>query len=379
MKMIKSKTWLGIYLLFNVVILGGILGAVIYIDPFMHYHKPYTEEFFYGLDNPRSMNDGIIKHFDYDAVIIGTSMTENFKTSEFDALFERNSIKVPFAGGTYKEINQNVKTILETHKNVKTIVRCLDTDAFFDDKDAMRTDLGEYPVYLYNNNPIDDVFYVLNRDVLYTRCWNMLMHKYEGGSPGITSFDDYTKWPADVAFGKNAVLQNHPDFSPSALNEELTEAEKLRICDNIEMNVTMIADEYPDVDFYYFFPPYSAVWWGNKVNSGLLDKEIQAEKVIIEKILQYKNIHLFSWNDQFNLTTDLNNYRDDAHYGKWVNSWMLTQMWQGHGIITANNYEDYLKREYDFYRKYNYNELYYQTDYSTDDYAMALVKGKEDD
>lgn len=124
------------------------------------------------------------------------------------------------------------------------------------------------------------------------------------------------------------------------------------------MNVTMIADEYSDVDFYYFFPPYSAVWWGKKVNLGLLDKEIQAEKIIIEKILPYKNIHLFSWNDQFNLTTDLNNYRDDAHYGEWINSWMLTQMWQGSGIITENNYEDYLKREYNFYDKYNYNELY---------------------
>lgn len=193
MKMIKPKMWLWIYVLFNVIIFGGILGTVIYINPFMHYHEPYTEEFFYELDNPRSMNDGIIKHFDYDAVIIGTFMTENFKTSEFDALFERNSIKVPFAGGTYKEINQNVKTILETHANVKTVVRCLDMDAFFDNKDAMRTDLGEYPVYLYNNNPIDDVYYVLNRDVLYTRCWNMVKQKYKGVSPGITSFDNYTK------------------------------------------------------------------------------------------------------------------------------------------------------------------------------------------
>ena len=47
------------------------------------------------------------KHFDYDAIITGTSMTENFLSSEFDSLFGVNSVKTTFSGASYKEINQN--------------------------------------------------------------------------------------------------------------------------------------------------------------------------------------------------------------------------------------------------------------------------------
>ena len=82
----KNKTWL---LTFSVVVLVcvvAISSVTIYVDPYMHYHKPLTNKYFYVLDNQRSQNNGIIKHFEYDAVITGTSMTETFKTSEMDKI-----------------------------------------------------------------------------------------------------------------------------------------------------------------------------------------------------------------------------------------------------------------------------------------------------
>ena len=77
----------------------GLCTAV--IDPLFHYHRPLSF-LSYPLHNQRYQNDGILRHFDYDAIIIGTSMTENFKTSEFDRLWNLSSIKVPFNGGHYK-------------------------------------------------------------------------------------------------------------------------------------------------------------------------------------------------------------------------------------------------------------------------------------
>lgn len=72
----KSKYWIAGWL----VIVGlelATLGIWVYrIDPYMHFHKPDTARYFYSLDNQRSQNDGITKHFDYDALITGTSMTE---------------------------------------------------------------------------------------------------------------------------------------------------------------------------------------------------------------------------------------------------------------------------------------------------------------
>lgn len=57
-----------------------------------HYHAP-LKFLSYPLVNERYQNNGIVRHFDYDSVITGTSMTENFKTSEAQKLFGSDFIK----------------------------------------------------------------------------------------------------------------------------------------------------------------------------------------------------------------------------------------------------------------------------------------------
>ena len=105
----KVKIWLISWLIIVVSALS-VLGFWVYkIDPFFHYHKPDLEGYFYPLNNERSQNDGISKYFDYDALISGTSMTQNFRTTEADKIFGCNSIKVAYSGGSYKEINDNIE------------------------------------------------------------------------------------------------------------------------------------------------------------------------------------------------------------------------------------------------------------------------------
>ena len=127
----KAKVWLISWLVIVISALS-VFGYWVYkIDPYFHYHKPDLDKYFYTLNNQRSQNDGIIKHFDYDAIITGTSMTENFRTSEADEIFGFHYIKVSFSGGTYKEINDNIEKALSINKNLKTVIRCLDLSHFF--------------------------------------------------------------------------------------------------------------------------------------------------------------------------------------------------------------------------------------------------------
>lgn len=126
----KAKTWLAGWAVLVVAALGLIGYEVYKVDPYFHYHKPDTSAYYYVLNNQRSQNDGISKHFDYNALITGTSMTENFKTSEFDEIFDVHSVKVSYSGGSYKEMNDNLKIALRHNPNLKTIVRCLDMGFF---------------------------------------------------------------------------------------------------------------------------------------------------------------------------------------------------------------------------------------------------------
>ena len=372
----KAKLWVAGYIMLFVLALVFIGWKVYDIDPFFHYHKPDTEEYFYRLSNQRSMNDGISKHFDYNAMITGTSMTENFKTSEMDKIFGVKSIKVAYPGGSYKEINDNMRVALNHNPDLKMIVRSLDMSKFFSYSDSMRTDLGSYPTYLYDKNPFNDVQYLYNKSVIFSYIYPMIQaRKQEGFMPGITSFDEYSNWQNSCTFGIHTVRPNGIIVSKPEKQKHLTQKQKKRIADNIQKNVTSLAKKYPDVTFYYFFTPYSAAWWNRINGSGRIERQIEAEQFIIERILPYKNIKLFSFNNRTDLTTDLNNYKDIAHYGGWVNSAMLKWMKEEKYMLTTENYKDYLAKEKAFYTSFDYASLNEQEDYESDLYAAAVFDG----
>lgn len=371
---LNAKKWIIGYLMLVLIPLAVAGIWVIHVDPFFHYHKPYTSGYYYALNNQRSQNDGILKHFDYNAVITGTSMTENFKTSELDALFGTNSVKVPYSGGSYKEINDSLKSALANNQELKTIIRGLDMSRFMIDKDNMRFDLGEYPVYLYDDNPFNDVKYIFNRDVLFTRVWPMVTENdKEDFKPGITSFDAYSNWMASYTFGVKTVCPEGVAVQDAGNPVHLTDEEKKTVLDTARQNITSLAAEYPEVTFYYFFTPYSTAWWKDLAADGTIYKQIEAEELIIKEILQYSNIKLYSFNTLTNITADLNHYKDVSHYGSWVNSLMLKYMKDDKCLLTADNYEQYLAEELDFYTSYDYSQINGQEDYEYDYYAEALL------
>ncbi len=369
----KAKNWLIGWLIIVGVVLS-VFGFWVYkIDPFFHYHKPDIDSYFYTLNNQRSQNDGISKHFDYDALISGTSMVENFRTSEAGKIFGCSFIKVAYSGGSYKEINDNIEKALEANDRLKLVIRCLDMEKFYDAFDVMRLDLGDYPTYLYDNNPFNDVEYLWNRDVIFGRVYQMTLdNDQEGFKPGITKFDDYSRWQSSYVFGIDAIRPK--DVTKTDKEQiHLTGEDKEVIKKNIDRNVTSVADEHPDVDFYYFYSPYSVLSWNEWRAAGTLYKMLEAEAYITELIVPHKNIHLFSFNNRTDITTDLNNYKDAPHYACWINSLMLKWMHDGQYQLTEDNYNEYLKQEYDFYTTFDYASVNGQVDYEADFYAAALL------
>ena len=353
-----AKRWICIFLSVTLLLLVVTGIVVAYIDPFFHYHKP-GDSFFYTLDNARSQNDGILKHFDYDAIISGSSITENFKTSEFDALFDVSSVKVSSSGASFKEIDSYIRTAIASGHSLKAVVRCLDMNFFFDDKDRLREDMGEYPTYLYDRNPFNDIKYLYNRDVLI-RCMYMTKLKLVDKKTGITSFDDYGNWSAEFEgrYGARYILSGHEQFKKPVESHTLTQEEKKNVIENITQNVIETAKANPETQFYIYISPYSAIWWGEQVQEGNLERNIEAEKCVIELLLECDNINLYSFNTHYDITTDMDNYRDKLHYGEWINSDILQYMKNGEGKLTKDNYIDYLIEEKIYYETFDYNSLF---------------------
>lgn len=325
----------------------------VYIDPLFHYHGPLPD-YEYPLDNERYQNDGITRNFEYDSIITGTSMVENFKTSEADQIFGADFIKVPFWGSRYKETNDNLQKAYDAGKNISYVIRCLDYTMLVLDKDAYMEE-GEYPTYLYNTNPFDDVKYVLNKEIALTYTRNVI--KYTEAGNKTTSFDAYTNWNDEYTFGAETVLSTYTLGEKAKTEQELSEDEKVMIYENILQNVTDLADAHPETTFYLFFPPYSICYWDTLHNDGQIDWRIDAERAAIEEMLKHPNIRLYSFCDDFELVCNLDNYKDQAHYGEWVNSWILEWMHDGEHLLTEENYEEYIETIRKFYHSYDYSLL----------------------
>ena len=159
----------------TVLCLSVCAGIIYYIDPFFHYHAPQSDYFYHRYETTeRYCNDGVLRHFDYDALIIGISIASGYSQAEFDSIFHTKSEKVIYSGGTLKEIGEGIQQGLRSNPDMKIVFCSFLSNKLLQDKNHRRSDIKEYPTYLYNDILIDDLPYLLNKTVLFDYCYPMI-------------------------------------------------------------------------------------------------------------------------------------------------------------------------------------------------------------
>lgn len=345
------KKWLlttGIVLLCLLLLVGGL---TVWVDPLFHYHGP-MDGWAYALRDQRYVTDGILRHFDYNAIIIGSSMAEQFKASQADELFGVNTVKVPLSGTSYKEVNERLERAFRSNQDIQMVIRCLYFGKIASPKDEMG--YSDYPDYLYDDNPFNDVYYVLNKDILA----NYTLLDMEMTSKGYKTvdFDAYSMWIA-YEYGKDAVL-SHYERKTQKDAVPFSEEDEKRVAENLYQNVISSAEAHPETDFYLFFSPYSIVRLDGYARDGKLQYQFDAEKYAASLLLPYENVHLFSFWDAYDVICNLDNYKDTLHYGSWINDWILDCMATGEHELTIENFEDYYREIGAFYSEYDYDKIF---------------------
>ena len=350
----KSDQKFVVYML-GIVIVGLLVlgGFTIIIDPFFHYHKP-LEQLQYPIEDERYQNDGIVKHFQYDAIITGSSMTDNFKTSEADEIFGANFIKIPYSGAFYKEVNDTLEVAIKSHPDICIVIRGLDASYMAVDKDRYVYDT--YPNYLYDDSFANDVNYFWNKNVLFDYSLRVLSYTHLGCKT--TSFDEYSNWNSYSVFGKAAMDSVYHRQDKSEPEQLWQSGDRDALEKNIEQNVIRLIEDNPNITFYLFIPPYSIYNWDLWNQNGTLQYQLEAQKRTIEMLVPYDNIKLFSFFNNFDLICDLSHYKDTVHYSEDVNSQILHWMETGQYQLTEQNYMDYCQEIEDFYTSYDYDSLF---------------------
>ena len=334
-----------------ILILFG--GFTYYIDPVCHYHKP-LEKYDYTGVYAYYLNDGIIRNYDFTAVITGTSMTDNFKTSEAEALFGGSFVKLPLSGTSFKEISNQISRIYARGKSPSLIIRALDEDMIYMDKDSSTRDFSEFE-YMYNDRLLDDVKYLINLEMFFRYTRELMGKKNESGNPPI-DFDRYCSWEFDT--GKAAVTASYTLPETAETERVFTEADRQLVVENIAQNVTAVAYEHPETDFICYIAPYSVGFW-DMMNAGKkIHWQIEAEKTAVEEILRCPNIRLYAFSDNFELVSDLDNYSDDHHYDGNVSSRLLGWMSEDKYRLSEENYEEYFEKIEQYFSEFDYAQLH---------------------
>ena len=348
-KTINPKKW-GISVLALILIFVIAVGAaVIYVDPFWHFHGPAVGLSYPYLDE-RYQNDGIARHFSYDAVIAGTSIAENFKVSTVKELWGYETVKQTAASATFYEQDGYVRRAFSHNPDIKLVIRSLDATRLVTGPEDESYD--DIPKYLYDENIFNDVRYLYNKDVIqrvtevinYTRAGNVTK-----------PMDEYGVWYPYATYGREEVLAGLIDYSD--FTEEVmfdAYADKM-LAVNVERNILKTAREHPDTEFIFFIPPYSAAYWYGMLKTKQLNYTIEAYKLAVSLLLTEDNIKVYDFSDKVDITTNLDNYMDTLHYGEWINDEMLRWMSEGEGELTKENYEAHLDKVKEIYENLEYD------------------------
>ena len=336
---------------YTLLVLAVIAALVIIIDPFSRYHAPW-----FGLaaveTDERSSAIGLARNLDYDTVLIGSSMSENFRNTWFeDGVFGNKCVKIALQGAHYSDYSHVIDEALK-HNGTKNVVFCLDTYLFTDMPSAYPQTIEDY--YISDVGP-GDVHYLFNRSVFFEYIPKFLVTNVREGFNAENAYlwsDDYeySKYAARLAYMSNRLL---------ARNEERQYDLYFETGDGFTDPLIGQIKSHPDVTFYLYAPPYSILFWDDVILRGNATATICVLEREYRKLLECDNVRLFYFQDDEEVITDLSNYRDYSHYKIDVNQYMYEAMRDGTHELTLDDYYDRLLDMFNFVNTYYYEQCFH--------------------
>ena len=326
------------------------------VDPYQQYRKPTLYKTFYG-GNERALNSGLARHYDYNSIIIGSSMTENFLISKSSELLNK-PIKLSISGGTAHEIFLTLKSAFADNKKIDTVLIGFDIYAVSGKPTRLRFGDDSIPLYLYDQNIFNDIFYLANFDTLKDSVKILIApYRFYKTDPR-WNYENMYQWQNQYVkdFGKDKVLKKLKDYKPTKIdnsNDYSFETMKK----SFEYNFLTIVKEHPEVNFIFFYPPYSIITYKIWEDNGSLDDILKFKAYVAEKFTTMTNVKLYDFHDAFKITTNLDNYRDFDHYTQDINNWIIDQIIDGNFLVTKENMSKRLEKFRNQIEYYNLSKL----------------------
>ncbi|MBQ3796066.1 MAG: SGNH/GDSL hydrolase family protein [Butyrivibrio sp.] len=338
----KASNFIKKLILCIITVLILIAAVVFALDPFYHYHKPW-----FGLKAVLHDKEyqcvGTLRNFDYDTLLVGSSVMENNNNAWYDEAFGGTSIKAIRSYGATADLCYLMDVAYENH-DIKRVFYNIDPSSLSASAETTYESTG-CPMYLYDKNPFNDVQYLFNKDVLLTKIPYQLANSFIGNYDEGLSYN-WAKWKS---FNKEMALGLYTRKKDTAPMMEETAYQK-----ELDANIALLTTEvkeHPETEFIFFYPIYSMLWWDGIIQTGERDAYIYNEIQMTNALLQYDNVRIFCFQSEEEVATNLDNYMDTIHFSQDINRLMLDQIIAGEYEMTVDNYVEVLEGVRDFSEK----------------------------
>ncbi len=312
-----------------------VIGVVVLFDPFYQYHAPLP-----GLKAILTDKEyqcvGTLRNFDYDALIVGSSVCENYNNHWFDEGFDCTAIKAIRSYGATADLCYLLDQAYATHE-LRYVFYNIDPSSLSASTEPTY-ELTKCPMYLYDRRFLNDYPYWLNKGVLLEKIPYMLAYSFIGEYDEGNSYN-WAQWKyfgQDLAMGMYTRLPDVKQMQPETANAA-------ELAGNIAL-LTAQVEAHPETTFKFFFSPYSMLWWDNACRSGERDAVIYNEKQAVGALLAYDNVEIYFYQDDEDVITNLDNYMDMIHFSKDINYEVCDKLVRGEERLTEDNYEERLER-----------------------------------
>lgn len=322
-------------------------GAIVYIvDPCLYYRLP--ERWQPVLFNERYQMAGYARNVEADTVLVGTSMTANYRAGWVEEAFGTSAVRITLPDGYYSEFDQ-IMELLFRARHRERVIFAVDLNILIRDESGLT---GAMPEYLYNDTPLDDLQYLLNKDALYYSAYTILSNLRGRGS----SIDEGFTWDQGIWWDHMTAL-DHYERAPASDTVLPADAYAANAAANLAV-IEKWAAEHPETEFDIFLSPYSILFWDKADRQGTTAAMLSVIRQTAETLLPYGNVKLYGFLMDREITADLDNYCDYIHHSGDVCRRVLAMLAADEGRLTAENLEETLASWRAFVVHFDYEKFW---------------------
>jgi len=335
----------------------ALFSALFAYDPLALFHKPWGRAETLR-ENMRLQAAGVIRHGDFDSVILGTSIFENSSANEASRILGGRFVNLSISAGDFFERGLILRYLLE-RRPVRQVIYSLDFIYLNQRKGYWYYPLPTYD-FLYDANPFNDIRAYLNGHFLGCLARWSEDPACVGRVAGLDRPNAWMGKPeeAERFGGLDAWCRTRGNPQIRDVYEKLSEAARaihtgtvqvpepsqtgLAIA-YIEDNLIALIKEYPETQFHLVFPPYSrakyAIW--HQYRRGDAETHLAVIRYLAEMSSRLPNLHVLGFEDQ-EFLDDIARYKDLDHFNPEINTLIARSIGQGVHRITPMNVENYI-------------------------------------